>query len=93
MQLFKANSDQIDLVFLDVVMPGVNGPEAYLQMSAIRPGLGVILTTGYTSEVASLVSLSEGGVPILQKPYGPKNLSQMIRKVLDHKHSVEPSNH
>ena len=53
-QLFKNNSDRIDLVVMDVVMPGMSGPDAYLEMSAIRPGLGVVFTTGYTADAASL---------------------------------------
>src|SRR6267143_3396053 len=55
-QLFKDNSDRIDLVVMDVVMPGMSGPDAYLKMSAIRPDLGVVFTTGYTAEAASLTS-------------------------------------
>jgi len=82
-QVFKNNSDRIDLVVLDVVMPGLTGPSAYSQMSAIRPGLGVIFATGYTSEAAHLISLVQKGASILQKPYGVKTLSRMIGTVLD----------
>ena len=74
-QLFKDNSDRIDLVVMDVVMPGMSGPDAYLKMSAIRPGLGVVFTTGYTAEAASLTSLAKKGASVLQKPYGAKGLS------------------
>jgi two-component system, cell cycle sensor histidine kinase and response regulator CckA len=84
-ELFKANSDQIDLVLLDVVMPSLSGPEAYLQISAIRPGVGVVFTSGYTAEAASLKSALEKGTPILQKPYGLKGLSQIVRSTLGSK--------
>src|SRR6267143_1906444 len=84
-QLFKDNSDRIDLVVMDVVMPGMSGPDAYLKMSAIRPDLGVVFTTGYTAEAASLTSLVEKGASVLQKPYGAKGLSRMIRVVLGRK--------
>ena len=48
LELFKLNADQIDLIIMDVVMPSLSGPEAYLEMSAMRPGIRVIFTTGYT---------------------------------------------
>jgi len=53
-------------------------------MSAIRPGLGVIFATGYTSEAVHLDSMLNEGALVLQKPYGTKTLSRMIGTVLDH---------
>ncbi|MGB9464393.1 MAG: response regulator [Candidatus Acidiferrum sp.] len=88
LELFKAKCDQIDLVLLDVVMPGLSGPESYSKMAEIRPGLKVIFTTGYTSEVASLMSLLEQGAAILQKPYGMTRLSQMIRNTMSREQPV-----
>jgi CheY-like chemotaxis protein len=84
-ELFKANRDQIDLVVMDVVMPLVNGPEAYAEMCAIRPVVQVVFTTGYTPEAASLISLVEKGAAILQKPYSLVSLSQIIRGALEPK--------
>lgn len=86
-ELFKTNSDQIDLVILDVVMPGLSGPDAYSEMSAIRPNLGVVFATGYTAESASLTSMVGKGATVLQKPYSAKTLSRAIRGVLESKGS------
>jgi two-component system cell cycle sensor histidine kinase/response regulator CckA len=83
LELFKTNSDQIDLIVMDVVMPSLSGPEAYLKMSAVRPGIKVIFTTGYTHEAAALISLVEKGAAILQKPYSLTSLSQMVRGALE----------
>jgi len=82
-ELFKANCEQIDLVILDVVMPVMNGPDAYAKMAELRPGINVIFTTGYTAEAASLIALLEKGVAILHKPYSVTNISQMMRSKLD----------
>lgn len=82
-ELFKTNPGQIDLAILDVVMPGLSGPDVYLEMSAIRPSLAVVFATGYTAEAASLTSLVKKGATVLQKPYSAKTLSQAIRGVLE----------
>ena len=83
LELFKANSKQIDLIVMDVVMPSMNGPVAYLEMSALRPGVRVIFTTGYTPKARALVSMIEEGAVILQKPYSLTSLSQMVRGALE----------
>jgi len=80
---FEAAPDAIDMVVLDVVMPGLDGPEAYVKMREIRPTLGVLFTTGYTSELEALASLLEKGASMLQKPYDSQTLSNMIRGVLE----------
>jgi two-component system cell cycle sensor histidine kinase/response regulator CckA len=87
-ELFKANSGQIDLVILDIVMPRLSGPAVYSQMAAIQPDLRAIFATGYTAETASLNSSLEKGVPILQKPYSMKNVGQIVRCTLDRARSV-----
>jgi FixJ family two-component response regulator len=68
---------------MDVVMPELNGPEAYAKMAELRPGIKVIFTTGYTSEAALLISRLAKGTAILQKPYGLASLSHNIRRALD----------
>jgi len=87
-QVFKAHSGQIDLLLLDVVMPSLSGLDAYAQISAIRPGIEVVFTSGYTAEAGSLKSALERGTPILQKPYTLKSLSQAVRSALDAKPAV-----
>jgi two-component system cell cycle sensor histidine kinase/response regulator CckA len=83
-ELFKTNADQIDLIIMDVVMPRLSGPEAYWEMSAMRPGIRVIFTTGYAPKAKSLVAMVEKGASILQKPYSLTSLSQRVRAALEH---------
>ena len=70
------------MIILDVVMPLLSGPEAYLEMSALRPGIRVIFTTGYTPEARSLISMVEKGAAFLKKPYRLTSFSQMVRAAL-----------
>ena len=82
LELFKQNADEIDLIVMDVVMPSLSGPEAYLEMSALRPGIRVIFTTGYTPKAKALISMVEKGAAVLHKPYSLASLSQMVRGAL-----------
>ena len=82
LELFKQHADEIDLIVMDVVMPSLSGPEAYLEMSALRPGIRVIFTTGYTPKAKALISMVEKGAAVLHKPYSLASLSQMVRGAL-----------
>lgn len=86
-RVFEAHSKEVSLVLLDVVMPGLGGPDAYSQMSSINPKLPVIFTTGYGEESASLRARLEKGAAFLQKPYLARTLSQTVRTMLDSKES------
>jgi signal transduction histidine kinase len=86
--LFKCNHDEIDLIVMDVVMPRLSGPEAYLEMCAVRPDVRVIFTTGYTPKAKDLAPMLEKGAAILSKPYSLLSLSQMIRGALEQRVAV-----
>jgi two-component system, cell cycle sensor histidine kinase and response regulator CckA len=91
--LFEQHADHIDLVLIDVVMPALSGSEAYLRMSAIRPGIPVIFTSGYAPKSESLLTLLENGALFLQKPYTLAKVSQAIREALaSHRGNILPAN-
>jgi two-component system cell cycle sensor histidine kinase/response regulator CckA len=81
--LFQEHSDQIALVFLDVVMPKLGGPGAFAHIGRIRPGLPVIFASGHAAETASLNSSIPAGASFLQKPYEPRALVKLVRTILD----------
>jgi len=83
LRLFRQDPARIDLVILDVAMPGLSGPEAFTQMSDIKHDLPVVFTSGHTSETASLNSNLAAGAIFLQKPYAPRTLAQIVRSTLD----------
>lgn len=82
-QLFEANRDRVALLLLDVVMPRLNGPEAFLKISALRNGIPALFTSGHAFDAPALKSLLERGGQVLQKPYSVADLLRKIRAVLD----------
>jgi len=87
---FAAHRDAIALVLLDVIMPKLDGIDAYEQMSKGRPGLPVIFSSGYSEHGAKLAALATKGATILQKPYGSKDLARKVRELLDKAGVLEP---
>jgi two-component system, cell cycle sensor histidine kinase and response regulator CckA len=77
-----AHEGPIDLLLTDAMMPGKSGVELADLMIARRPGLPVIIMTGYTEETLEVPG-QRGPVPLLQKPFTPRELRRRIRDVLD----------
>jgi len=71
-----------DAVFTDVVMPGMSGLELAEQLAELRPLLPVILTTGYSDEIART---GAGGRPVILKPYRLETLAAAIDQELGRK--------
>jgi CheY-like chemotaxis protein len=80
---FAARRDDISLLLLDVVMPKLQGPDAYAKICELKPDVPVIFTSGYSEEAASLTPLVAKGALILQKPYGRKELAHRVRELLE----------
>jgi signal transduction histidine kinase len=68
-----------DIVFTDVVMPGMSGIELAGRLKEVAPDAAVILTTGYSDEITRS---GAGGLPIVFKPYGLYTLSAALDEVL-----------
>jgi nitrogen-specific signal transduction histidine kinase len=73
-----ANGQAFDVVFSDVVMPGMSGLDLGQEIRRRYPGLPVILTSGYSHVLAE-----EGrhGFDLLRKPYAVEELSRVLRSV------------
>ena len=74
---------EIDVLFSDVIMPGgMNGAQLAIEARRIRPGLKVLLTSGYTAEALT----KEHGMPddleVLPKPYRHEDLANKLRLVI-----------
>src|SRR5207244_10741595 len=72
----------VDLLFTDVVMPdGMSGTELARVASSMRPGLKILLSSGYTrEETQSRPARAE--FPFIAKPYRPTTLGRKLKEVL-----------
>jgi PAS domain S-box-containing protein len=75
----------VDLVFSDVIMPGMNGVELAGIIRERYPGLPVVLTSGYSHVLAEN---AHRGFELIQKPYSVEQLSRILRKAMLEKTSA-----
>jgi signal transduction histidine kinase/CheY-like chemotaxis protein len=75
-------NEVIDLLFSDYVMPGMSGAELARAAQEQRPGLKVLLTSGYAKHAALRDGNSADGFPLLAKPYRVDELAAKIRAIL-----------
>lgn len=76
-----AVTPNVDLLFTDVVMPGMNGRELADVASRSRPGLKVVYATGYSRNVA-LNGLVDQGRPVIEKPFTLTQLASCLHGAL-----------
>ncbi len=79
---FAALRDGVDLVILDIVMPGMDGLETFRRLRAIDPGVRVLVSSGYSPEGTAAEALREGAVGFVQKPYRMAELARAVRAAL-----------
>ncbi len=81
-QIYEANKNKIDMVFLDMIMPDMGGGIAYDRMKEINPKVRVLLSSGYSIDSEAKEILARGCDGFIQKPFGMKKLSQGVREIL-----------
>ncbi|MFA5180381.1 MAG: PAS domain S-box protein [Syntrophales bacterium] len=80
-EVYRANQDRIDLVIMDMIMPGMNGGEAYDLIKAMNPDVKVILSSGYSLNGMAKDIMARGVKAFIQKPFRMEDLSRTIREV------------
>ena len=80
---FMRSGLTLDLLFTDVVMPGMSGRELAGRARKLVPGLKVLYTSGYSENTLLQHGRVEEGMHLLTKPYRREELASRIRAVLE----------
>ncbi len=86
LRILQANSRDIQLVILDLSMPGLSGFEAYRRMKALNPRLRIVLSSGYCEEDVLEQYPGEKMDGLLQKPYSASLLVARVKELLNGTH-------
>ncbi|KPK62140.1 MAG: hypothetical protein AMK73_06685 [Planctomycetes bacterium SM23_32] len=79
---YRRHRDEVDLVILDMVMPGMGGQECFLALRRLAPGVRAILSTAYGMNGKAQAVLDEGMAGFVQKPYDLRKLDTAVRSAL-----------
>ncbi|MCF8039837.1 MAG: response regulator [Desulfohalobiaceae bacterium] len=82
LDVYQRHSSGIDLVILDMIMPGMGGKKIYNRLKEMDPGVKVLLSSGYydTEEVQAVLDL--GCNSFIQKPFDWEELSQKVKEAI-----------
>jgi CheY-like chemotaxis protein len=83
LKLFQSSPDRFDLVITDLTMPNMTGIELAQEIMRIRPGIPVILCTGYSEAITPEKAKAIGLKDFIMKPLIKNQLAAAIRRVLD----------
>ncbi|MFC1734559.1 PAS domain S-box protein [Candidatus Hydrogenedentota bacterium] len=81
-ELFREHADEIGCVLLDLTMPHMDGEEAFRELRRIKPGVKVIISSGYAEEDVSERFAGRGVAGFIQKPYLSTLLREKLREAL-----------
>jgi len=80
---FKENQADIELLLFDIIMPKMDGQEAYEAINRLRPGIKTIFMSGYAPDTIHEKTALGDSTPLLSKPLSPHELLQKVRDTLD----------
>ncbi|MCX7817092.1 MAG: response regulator [Syntrophales bacterium] len=81
-KIYRESMGKIDLVLLDIIMPGMNGEKVLESLLEIDPRCCVLLTSGYSFDETARKLLNRGARLFLQKPYRFEDLKEKVKMVL-----------
>jgi CheY-like chemotaxis protein len=84
LHLVRRRNGAVDLILCDVVMPQMNGTELATRIGVEFPDVPVILMSAFTPAGVARVGVSETLVPVLQKPFEPSQLAELVQLALEH---------
>ena len=79
---FRERSDEIDLVLMDLTMPNMDGVAAMQELRRIKPGIKIILSSGFNEQEIDERISSQNPSGFIRKPYSMRNLEAELRRVM-----------
>ncbi|MEW6261897.1 MAG: PAS domain S-box protein [Thermodesulfobacteriota bacterium] len=83
LEIYQAQGGIVDLIILDVGMPGMSGLVCLKELIKMNPAAKVIVSSGYAADVQTRAALAAGAKGFIAKPYRLTDLAKAVRTVLD----------
>jgi len=83
LEIYGEKGKEIQLVILDVIMPGIGGEGVFLKLKEMNPDVRVIIISGYASEDKVIELLKAGAFSFIQKPFKMETLEEKMREAIE----------
>jgi len=83
LSIYRERGDEIKLVLLDVIMPGISGIETYRELKAVKNDVKVLLTSGFRNDEKIQEGMELGINGFIQKPFTLTRLSEAVFKIIE----------
>ncbi len=81
---FQQHESEIDILFLDTIMPKKNGKEVYEAILQKHPDVKVLFTSGYSEDIIHTNGILQKNLSFVPKPASPQEILKKLREVLEH---------
>ena len=82
LEVFAAHGEEIDLLLLDMVMPGLSGRKVLGRIRKQRPDIRALFATGYSADSAQAGFVPDARTSLIQKPFHGADLRRKVRAAL-----------
>jgi len=79
----KARPENVDVILLDLMMPGMSGMDVLDHIRTLDPNLLVIVITGYATVESAVEAMKKGAYDFIPKPFTPDQLRIVVRRALE----------
>ncbi len=86
LELYRGRADEIDLIVLDLIMPGMGGRKCLDRLRELGLKTPVLIASGYPSDRSTRESMEAGAVGFVAKPFNLQRLLEAVRSALDNNH-------
>lgn len=80
----KVKKDGFAIIFMDIVLPDINGVEAYKAIKKLSPSTVTVMMTGYSVENLVKEAINEGAYSCLYKPFEMDEILNVTKKIIRH---------
>ncbi|CAB1084322.1 PAS/PAC sensor hybrid histidine kinase [Olavius algarvensis Delta 1 endosymbiont] len=81
-EIFQADQDRIDMIIMDMIMPGMSGSDTFDRLKEIKPDARILLSSGYSVDGQATNILERGCDGFIQKPFNMNQLADRIQKIM-----------
>jgi two-component system phosphate regulon sensor histidine kinase PhoR len=83
LEQIKGHAENLDVILLDLMMPGMSGMEVLDHVRTYDPNLLVIVITGYATVESAVEAMKKGAYDFIPKPFTPDQLRIVVRRALE----------